>query len=615
MIEQTMMLACSLEMRNMNVILLVIVVFILVTTVAASSALGCYAVVVGKKASADGSVIFGHNEQNGGNRIINFRVIPRMKHKPSDVVKLLKGGTLPEVPETNSFIWSENPGLEFSDTYVNEWGVAVASDGCGTREDSYDELVARGDIVDGGIGYMLRRLIVQRAKTAREGVQIAGELLNRFGYSDSGRTLTIAGPNEAWLLSIVRGKHWVAQRVPDDEVALLPNVHIISEIDLNDSDNFMGAPDIVDYAIKRGWFDPESGKPFSFRAAYNRSTQDGWDTRQWRGQSLVTGRAHELPPAGQLPFSVKPDRKLTVKDVVNILRYHGQKGTICGPQTQEASVFQLRNWLPPEIGCIYWRTSAEPCCGVLIPWYIGITETPEVYYKPVDLAEHLTLSFHFNPPAGTFDYEPSFAWWAFKTLQDLINEDYQISESRDNPLWLSVRAVWDDFEASAFANQSAVEEEALRLFSKDKDLAKLFLTDYSKALALQAVDMTNKMVNELRTGTQAGINDSELDFEQELEKPLEKPRDFRLSQNYPNPFNLQTTITYQVAQTGPVRLSIYTLTGQFIRTLVDEDRPVGTHSVVWDGTNDAGQNVASGVYFYRMFAGSFSAMRKLLLIR
>lgn len=603
---------------NVKSILSVIVVSISVTTVAASDVLGCYAVVVGKGASEDGSVIFGHNEQNGGNRIINLRVIPRIRHKPQDVVKLLRGGALPEVEETYSFIWSENPGLEFSDTYINEWGVAVASNSCPTREDSYSELQARGEIVDGGIGYMLRRLIVQRAKTAREGVQIAGELLNRFGYAASGRTLTIADANEAWLLSIVRGKHWVAQRVPDDEVALLPNVHIISSIDLNDSDNFMGAPDIVDYAIKRGWFNPESGKPFSFRAAYN--LWDGWDIRQRQGQSLVTGKNIKLLPEEQLPFSVKPDHKLSVKDVVNILRYHGPRGTICGPQTQEAAVFQLRNWLPPEIGCIYWRTSAEPCSGVLIPWYVGITETPEIYYKPVDLAEHLTLSFHFNPPAGTFDYEipptplfqrgdkGGFAWWAFKTLQDLVNKDYQISMNR-------VRAVFDNFEASVFANQSAVEGEALRLFSKDKVLAKLFLTDYSKNLALQAVDMANKMVYELRTGTPAGIDDSEPQKEQGQKRSLEKPRDFCLSQNYPNPFNSQTTITYQVAQTCLVRLSIYALTGQFIRTLVDGNRPAGTHSVVWDGTDDAGQNVASGVYFCQMFAGSFSATRRLLLIR
>ncbi|MBM3212804.1 dipeptidase, partial [Candidatus Poribacteria bacterium] len=284
--------------------LLFFLICIFIAVIRVPNVLGCFAVIVGKKASVDGSVIFGHNEQDGGERMLNFRVIPNMKHSPGAMVKLLKGGQLPEVSETYSFIWSQNPGLEFSDTYINQWGVAVASDGCGTREDSYENLVARGDIVDGGIGYMLRRLVIQRVKTSREGVEIAGELLNRFGYSDSGRTLVIADPNEAWLLSIVRGKHWLAKRVPDDEVTILPNVHIISPVDLEDKNNFIGTPDIIDYAIKRGWYNPNDRKPFSFRDAYNPTNQKFWDPRQWKGQQLVTARTNDLPKTDQLPFSV-----------------------------------------------------------------------------------------------------------------------------------------------------------------------------------------------------------------------------------------------------------------------------------------------------------------------
>jgi dipeptidase len=487
---------------------------------------------------------------------------------------------------------------------------------------------------------MLRRLIVQRAKTAREGVQIAGELLNRFGYSDSGRTLTIADPNEAWLLSIVRGKHWVAQRVPDDEVALLPNVHIIPEIDLNDSSNFMGTPDIVDYAIKRGWFNPASGKPFSFRAAYNQSIRDGWDARQWQGQYLVTGGTIELPLEEQLPFSVKPDHKFTVEDVINILRYHGQGGTICGHQTQEAAVFQLRNWLLPQIGCIYWRTSAEPCSGVLIPWYLGITETPEIYYKPVDLNEHLTLSFHFNPPAGTFDYDPQFAWWAFKTLQDMVN-NYQISTER-------ARAVFDDFEASAFANQSVVEEEALRLFSKDNDLAKLYLTTYSKKLALQAVDMAIEMAKgnwefvvsaELQDkGKATWSKVKQLGVSNQL--PVDSyalPTTNSLFQNYPNPFNPETWIPYQLAKPAEVIIRIYNIKGQLIHTLNIGEKPAGFYmskdrAAYWDGKDSSGKKVASGTYFYmlqveprlhrdklreipRIGIGEFLATQKMVIVK
>ena len=337
---------------------------------------------------------------------------------------------------------------------------------------------------------MLRRLVIQRAKTSREGVQIAGSLLDQFGYRDSGRTLVIADSNEAWLLSMVRGKHWLAQRVPDDEVALLPNVHIISEVDLNDTDNFIGSPDIIDYAVKRGWYDLSSGKPFSFRAAYNSSVEDGRAVRQWRGQCLATGQEIELEGAEQFSFSVKPDRKFTVRDVISVLRYHGDQGSLCSPGTQEGAVFQLRNWFPPEIGCIYWRTSAEPCCNPLVPWYTGITETPKSFYKPASISEHLTLDFHFNPPEGTFDQDPKFDWWAFKGLQDQVNRDYEAHIGK-------VRATLDDFEKKLFKSQSSVEKEALAIFSKDKDSGRLYLTNYSKEVALQAVNMANEISGKL----------------------------------------------------------------------------------------------------------------------
>lgn len=573
--------------------LLVSMVFIWMATMTASSVFGCYAVVVGKEASADGSVLLGHDEQNGGRRFVNLRVIPSLEHPPGTEVTLEHGGTLPEVSETYSFIWSENLGLSFSDAYINEWGVAVVSDGCPTREDSYSALVTRGDIVEGGIGYMLRRLIVQRAKTAREGVHVAGDLLDRFGYWDSGRTLVIADPNEAWLLSIVRGKHWVAQRVPDDEVALLPNVHIISEIDLNDPDHFMGPPDIVDYAIKRGWFDPENSKSFRFSAAYNQSGSAPWDPRQERGRYLVTGHPPD-PSAGPLPFSVKPDHPLTVKDVITILR----DDAISNIYTQEGAVFQLRSELPPEIGCIYWRTSGEPRTGLLVPWYVGITETPASYYKPVDVHEQLTLSYHFNPSAETFNHDPEMAWWAFKGLQDLVHTDYQAFIE-------VVRPVWDEFEARAFNRQPAVEQEALGLYSEDPDAARSYLMNYSKSLALQAVDLTNQMADALTTGGPVPT----------AVRTVKRPTDFRLSQNVPNAFNAQTTIIYEIAQAGPVQLSIYTVTGQLIRTLVNGDRSAGAYSVVWEGRDHRGWHVASGIYVCRLVAGDYRAMRKLALVR
>ena len=99
------------------------------------------------------------------------------------------------------------------------------------------------------------------------------------------------------------------------------------------------------------------------------------------------------------------------------------------------------------------------------------------------------------------------------------------------------------------------------------------------------------------------------------ERAAETPKAYRLSQNYPNPFNPQTTISYDVAKTGAVRLSVYALTGQLVRTLVDGECPAGRYSVMWDGTDDVGRDVASGVYLCRMEAGQYSAVRKLVLVR
>jgi len=223
----------------MNKALVLIFTTMIFSVMLSSSMYACYAVIAGKKTTADGSVLFAHSELNFGQRFLNFRVVPRIKYEPGTEIKLTNGGAFPEVSESYSFIWSENFGMRGSDSYINEWGVACASDGTRTIEDSRDELLKRGDIIDGGIGYMLRRQVARRARTAREGVHIVRELIERFGSNFSGVTLVIADPNEAWVVSMARGQHWVAQRVPDNEVVVLANVNIIGEVNLQDTINYL----------------------------------------------------------------------------------------------------------------------------------------------------------------------------------------------------------------------------------------------------------------------------------------------------------------------------------------------------------------------------------------
>lgn len=472
-----------------NKVLYIFLVALLALGSFASSASGCYAVVVGKDASTDRAVLLGHNEQNYGQRFLNFRRVPRLEHKTGEMVKLQGGAEIPQVNETYAFLWSENPGLQYSDGYLNEWGVAVVSDGCPDRAEDLQKLQKDGQLTKGGIGYMLRRLVAERAKTAREGVQIAGELIGQVGYPSS-RTLVIADAKEAWLLSMSRGKHWVAQRVPDDAVVLLPNVYVINEVDLKDKSNFLGSPDLIEYAVEKRWYNPAGGEEFDFSKAYGQPQKHVMDERQWRGQCLVEGQDIQKEPDRKLPFSVKSAHKLSVKDVISILRFHGE-GSLCNNATQEAAVFQLRQNMPVDIGCIYWRCSAEPCCSILTPWYCGITDTPKEYYKAVDVKENLTLEHHFSESSDKFRPDAGMAWWVFKGLQDKVNADYR-GRIR------IVRAECDKYETGLFAAQPKVEKKALELYRSDKSAAIRYLTDYSQAVALSAVSKAREPTKQFK---------------------------------------------------------------------------------------------------------------------
>lgn len=458
----------------------------------------CSSIAVGRLATKDKSVLFGHNEDDSGNVVTRLHIVPRIKHGPGEVIEMWdivlpdgSKGTIPQiVGETWAYIWSEMPGFSFSDSYINEWGVAIASDACSSRErPPYD-------LTNGGIKYWLRRVVAERAKTAREGVKIIGEMVEKYGYASSGRTYIIADPNEAWLCSVVAGRHWVAQRVPDDEVAFIPNRYTIREVNLNDTKNFLGSPDLIEYAISKGWYDPSSGEPFDFAKAYGGVTK--MDIRQWGALRLITGIEYSMDEMA--PFSIKPNRKFTVKDVIGVLRAHyestdydqtkvGTKGdphhtstrVICTASTQESFVMQLRNNMPSIIGNIYWRAQGRPCEGVFVPFYLGILDIP----VPYAIGEP---SRYDKLPLETRYYDPDSAYWVFNRLNTLVDMDYLVRKPY-------IRSIWDDFEAREFALQGEIEKTALKIYhGKDyhgilggeEYLARWFLTRYTEAMALNA---------------------------------------------------------------------------------------------------------------------------------
>jgi len=459
----------------------------------------CSTVIVGKLASATGEVLMGHNEDNGDNVMVQY-LVPRMTFKAGEEATFEPTcAKIPQVPQTLSYVWSETRAAwaaSFSDFFINEKGVAVASDNCSpSRED-------KPELKDGGIGYGLRVLIAQRAKTAREGVEIAAALLSEYGYSSSGRSYQIADKDEAWVFQAVKGKHFVAQRVPDDSVFYIPNYYVIHKINLADKANFIASPDIIEYAIARGWYKPAvsgSYSDFDFAKAYQDPAAS-----QVRNIVRTKGAFKILGFDGDpQSFCFKAQRKYGIDDLKKVLRAHyegtnddlsggyainpHQTGvrTICAATTMESVIIQFREQI--EFTCI-WHTTLNPCTSPYVPWYLGITKIPDGYGW---LNPKAAMASHFKVPNSDLVYRPSRAWWAFQDVQDLADYAYAdvISE---------IRLHRDALETQWQADQFAVESAARALYKQDPAKAMAFLTDYTNKQAGLAwstyLDLFNSLV-------------------------------------------------------------------------------------------------------------------------
>jgi len=457
---------------------------------------GCFTVVVGKEASVDGYVMVGHNEDDGPPLIVNHYKIERRIHSPGEKVKLSGGGELDQVEETWAYIWSEIPGFVFSDSYVNEWGLCIASDKCPSRED-------RPELTDGGITYMLRRLVAERARTARQGVFLAGELVERFGYDSSGRTYIICDPNEGWLFSVVNGKHWLAERVPDDEVAMVANTYAVHQVDLEDHNYFLASPDIIDYAVSRGWYDSERDGEFDFAFVYSdpaAASDSGNIGRQWAGLRYVTD-SFEFGQA--LPFSVRPNRKLDVPAVIEILRDHYERTElyessstgcphersfkpICGHTTQTSFVVQLRADRPLDIGIVYWVCLASPCLSFYHPFYFGISKFPDGWASDVGVPSEPSYRAWVE---SVFHADLLHAFWTYSNFRHKVESRYGDRIER-------VRTQIGEVERPAFALQKPLEETALRVYPTNKERAMEILSNYSNGLHLSALEAMNRALSD-----------------------------------------------------------------------------------------------------------------------
>ena len=444
----------------------------------------CFTIIVGKDACDSGSVLLAHNEDDGGRDLfVNVHKLPAARYPSSDVVKLKNGAVVPQQSQTLGFLWFQIPGIDFADSYINEKGVAIASNACLSRED-------HPQLTGGGIGFMLRRLMAERASTAREAVEIGGQLIDNFGYYSSGRSYAIADKKEGWLFQVVNGKHWVAQRVPDNQVAVVANCYTISAVNLKDRKNFLGSPDIVSYAVRRGWYDPGRDGEFDFAAVYSAPgniKNEKNALRQWRGINLLSKKKFKMEP--QFPFCFEPRKAVRFSDLFRVLRDHYEdteydlsdnykKGspnstknrTICTQSTRYSFVAVLRDEFPDGMAHLVWIAFGRPDSNGYSPWFISIHSPPEGYtYGRSDTA----LQSHFQWPGKdkTFCFSSRYAYCFYARLSELVDSSYR-SRIR------TARKEWRNFENYTAKQIKKMEKEFKYLLETDRSIAQKIISNF-----------------------------------------------------------------------------------------------------------------------------------------
>jgi len=415
----------------------------------------CFSIIAGRLATEDGSVLFGHNEDDGGVQMLNMNI-------------------------SEKGIWAEFPGTSVADSYMNSYGVCIASDGCQTKEDIMDT-------TGKGIVYELRQRVWLEATSARHAVHIIAREVETHGYRASGRTYAIADPNEGWLVSVVKGRHWVAQRVPDDMVASIPNYHLIGEVNLDDTANFLGSADLVEYAVKRGWYNPQTDGAFSFRKAYAMPSTLSSEHNVPRHKAVLEALGYEYD-VNNVPFAVKPAKKLSVADMRSLLGSHSAPhadGThprcVCAHDTDLSAIFQLRNWLPLETGCILWACPGKVCAEVHIPWYLGMTESPKGFQRFSSVNEAIEKHFSDgNEPVNGVSLReryPDGIYWNYVDRWEKLNSDYSnliVERSKEV----------ERLQMKVFENQAKFEK---KLFKADAGKASKIMNEYTASLVQESI--------------------------------------------------------------------------------------------------------------------------------
>lgn len=458
------------------------------------SVFACTNFLVSKGASADGSTMISYAADS--HVLYGELYFYPSRDYPSgsmlDIYEWDTGKYLGKIPQVRH-TWSVVGNM-------NEHQVAIGETTYGGRE----ELIDTTAIIDYG---SLMYITLQRARTAREAIKIMDELMSLYGYYSSGESFSISDPNEVWIMEVIgkgpanKGAVWVARRVPDGYVSGHANQARITTFPLNDPENCLYAKDVISFAREKGYFNGKD-EEFSFADAYAPIDFGGarfCEARVWSGfRKVADGMdqyadyASGINLHNRMPLWVKAKRKLTVADVMDMMRDYFQGTALdmtqdagAGPfkcivrwrpltwkidgvtyfneraistqQTGFSFIAQSRSWLPGPIGGILWFGVDDTYSTVYTPMYCGITKVPENYA----VGNGSMMVFSDNAAFWIFNQVSNFAYTRY---------NYMIPE---------IKARQQALEDQYMQDIKKTDEAALALYKKSPAKARQLLTGYS----------------------------------------------------------------------------------------------------------------------------------------
>ena len=480
--------------------------FLTVVTMLAAitSGMACTNLIVGKAASADGSVIVSYSADSYGmyGYLCHYPAAVHAEGTWREILDWESGrytGRIPEAAQTYNVIGN-----------INEYQVTIAETTFGGRE----ELVNPEGIIDYG---SLIYLALQRSKTAREAIDVMTSLVEEYGYNSSGESFSIADPNEVWIMEMIgkgpgrKGAVWVAIRIPDDCIAAHANQARIRQFPLKDKQNCLYSKDVIKFAREMGYFDGKDSE-FDFADAYCPADFGGLrycDARVWSYFNMFADAdMNEYLPwamgdatATPMPLYIQPKQKVSVRDVQNAMRdhYEGTPMDITGDvgagpwsmpyrpsplsfkvddqsyfnerpistqQTAFTFVSQMRSELPNAIGGVLWFGTDDANMAVFTPVYCCTNVVPECYKR--EMAD-----------AVTFSAESAF--WLFNMVSNMVYPRY-------SALIGDLKKAQKDVEDAFEKNQPSVEAKALKLYEEEPAKAVAMLTKYTGQMAMSTME-------------------------------------------------------------------------------------------------------------------------------